>query len=85
MGYFNLLDRISNRADLMERMMRKLGVREAVTQMPDAPSVMRNATIRCVSCSHSKECASWLDAATVPAHAPGYCRNRELFEFVADA
>ncbi len=85
MGYFNILDRISAKADLMDRMMRKLGVRDAVKDMPDAPSVMRSATVRCLSCGHAGECASWLDQAAEPAHAPSYCRNRELFEFVADA
>lgn len=85
MGYFNLLDRISTKADLMERMMGKLHVREAVKEMPDAPSVMRNATIRCLGCGHAQECASWLETEVEPARAPGYCRNRDLFDFVADA
>lgn len=85
MGAFGFLDRMAAKADLMERMMRKLGVRGAITEMPDAPSVMRNAAIRCMSCGHAGECRSWLDANEAPAHAPGYCRNKELFEFAAEA
>ena len=84
MGYMGFLDRMAAKADLMESMMRKLDVREAITEMPSAPSVLRNAALRCMSCGHAGECKSWLEENQAPAHAPNYCRNKDLFEFTAE-
>ncbi|RST85525.1 hypothetical protein EJC49_15675 [Aquibium carbonis] len=83
MGYLGFLERMSSKADLMERMMRKLDVRDAITEMPAAPSVLRNAAFRCMTCGHAGECKSWLEENQAPEHAPGYCRNKDLFEFAA--
>jgi hypothetical protein len=85
MGALNFLERIANKADLMERMMRKLGVRQAITDMPGAPYVLRDATVRCMTCGHAGECRSWLAANEAPAHAPGFCRNKDLFEVVSES
>lgn len=85
MGYMGFLDKMSDKVDLMERMMRKLDVREAITDMPAAPSVLRSAALRCMSCGHAGECSSWLEVNEAPAHAPGFCRNKDLFEFAAES
>ena len=84
MGYLAFLDRMSAKADLMEEMMRKLDVRDAITEMPAAAAVLRNAAFRCMTCGHAGECRTWLEENAAPAHAPSYCRNSDLFEFVAD-
>ena len=78
------MERMATKADLMERMMRKLDVREAISDMPAAPSVLRNAALRCMTCGHTGECRSWLDENQAPAHAPTYCRNKDLFAFAAE-
>jgi hypothetical protein len=78
------MERMATKADLMERMMRKLDVREAIADMPAAPSVLRNAAFRCMTCGHAAECVSWLDRNEAAEHAPGYCRNKDLFEFAAE-
>ena len=85
MGALNFLDRVANKADLMERMMRKLDVRDAIAEMPGAPYVLRDATMRCMTCGHAGACRSWLAANETPEHAPGFCRNKELFEFVSES
>lgn len=84
MGYFGFIDRIMVKAELMEAMMNTLGVREAVAGMPDAPSTMRNAMLRCFGCSHAGECVTFLEEHETAAHAPSWCRNRDLFEFVTE-
>jgi hypothetical protein len=80
-----LLDKVSDKVDLMERMMRKLDVRDAIADMPAAPSVIRSAALRCLSCGHAGECKSWLEENEAPQHAPNYCRNKDLFEFAAES
>ncbi|MEO9614528.1 MAG: DUF6455 family protein [Nitratireductor sp.] len=84
MSAFGFIDRIAARADLMEKMIDTLGVREGILDMPDEASVMRNAALRCLSCRHGAECGTWLETNATHARAPSYCRNRELFDFVAE-
>lgn len=84
MGYMGFLDRVSDKVDLMEQMMRKLEVRDAITDMPSAPSVLRSAAFRCLSCGYADECKEWLGENEGSEHAPGYCRNKDLFEFVSE-
>ncbi|MDN2579236.1 DUF6455 family protein [Aquibium sp. ELW1220] len=79
------VERMAAKADLMESMMRKLDVREAIADMPAAPSVMRSAALRCLSCGHAGECTTWLEENEAPQHAPDYCRNKDLFEFAAES
>lgn len=83
MGHIGFLDRMSDRVDLMEQMMQTLDVRDAVADMPSAPSVFRSAALRCLSCGHAGECKQWLEENEAPEHAPGYCRNKDLFEFAS--
>lgn len=84
MSILNFVDRIMVKAELMEGMMHTLDVKEAIADMPSAASVVRNATIRCLSCTHATDCAAWLEEHESAAHAPSYCRNRELFDFVRE-
>jgi hypothetical protein len=58
------------KADLMESMMRKLDVRDAIADMPSAASVMRGAALRCLTCGHAGECKTWLAENEAPQHAP---------------
>lgn len=83
MSSLNFLDRIMVKAELFEGMMRTLDVKDALADMPSAPAVLRNATIRCLTCGHVEECVSFLETHESAAHAPSFCRNRELFEFVS--
>lgn len=84
MGSMGFVERMAAKADLMESMMRKLDVRDAIAEMPAAPSVMRSAAFRCMTCGHAGECRTWLEENEAPQHAPDYCRNKDLFEFAAE-
>lgn len=84
MSYFGFVDRIVVKAELMDGMIRTLGVGDALAEMPDAASTMRNAMLRCLACGHAGECAGFLESHDTAAHAPSWCRNRELFEFAAE-
>lgn len=65
--------------ELMRRMFEHAGVYDTMLSRPNAASVVRNASVRCMGCGHTEECAHWLDAeATAAAPTPGYCRNADL-------
>lgn len=82
MGVFDFFTRLTSRADLMDRMMRKLGLAEEMKQLPDHAGVYRRAANRCLSCDQPDACEEWLNANTDPASAPPFCRNSELFDRV---
>ncbi|MEX3008816.1 DUF6455 family protein [Hoeflea sp. TYP-13] len=79
MGIQNIISRIDHHADLFEKMMVKLGVRDELTQIDNIGPVYRRAAMRCVGCTGAEECETWLDTNAEPADAPEYCRNRALF------
>lgn len=65
--------------ELMKRMFEHAGVYDAMLSRPNAAGVIRNASVRCMGCGHTEECARWLDSeATADMPAPGYCRNADL-------
>jgi len=74
--------KILHHADLMDAMMIKLGVRDALNGRPNAAGVMRRASNRCLTCNAAKECETWLNSHSSPDKAPSFCRNTALFERV---
>lgn len=80
MSLTDVLGRMTRRADLYERMVDTLGMREPIARLADAPGVNRRAVTRCMTCDKPGECAQWLDEAEAPREAPAYCRNHDLFE-----
>jgi|GEM_PF-414568 len=79
MRFSGILARLSRHADLFEVMIRKLGVRDRMLALDDAPSVYRRANMRCLSCSQAEACGQWLETALDPGEAPDYCKNKALF------
>ena len=76
----SIISRIDRHADLFEKMMAKLGVREEMAEIHNVGPVYRRAAMRCMGCTNSEECKAWLDTTTKACEAPDYCRNRALFE-----
>lgn len=79
MRFSSILTRISRHADLFEAMANKLGIREKIFELNDAPSVYRRANMRCLSCGKADACGEWLQSETEATEAPDYCRNKTLF------
>ncbi len=79
MGIQNIISRIDHDADLFEKMMVKLGVRDEMAELENIGAVYRRAAMRCVDCSAVEECEKWLDEDKQDSEAPKYCRNRALF------
>ncbi len=79
MGIQNIISRLDHHANLFEKMIVKLGVRNEMAELGNIGPVYRRAAMRCVGCSAVEECEKWLDEDTQDPEAPEYCRNRALF------
>lgn len=84
MTMMNFLMRIDRRAVLMDQMIAKLGLSQAIKKLADRPNVLRRATLRCHTCSQGAACAAWMANCRNPTEAPAYCKNHDLFERLMD-
>lgn len=75
----NIFARMDRRVELMDQMMGTLRVRQAMSELPNAPSVLRRAAQRCLNCKEPETCRAWLDAHRESDEGPPYCPNHELF------
>lgn len=82
MSVLDIFNRLTQQADLMDAMMKKLGVADEMSKLPDHAGVLRRAANRCLTCDRPDACEHWLANETHPDEAPGFCRNHDLFERV---
>lgn len=82
MSVLDIFNRMIHQADLMDAMMKKLGVADEMAQMPDHAGVLRRAANRCLTCDKPDACEHWLANEANPDEAPPFCRNHDLFERV---
>lgn len=82
MSTFDFFSRLTQRADLMDGMMKKLDVVDEMKTMPGHAGVLRRAANRCLTCDQPDACQQWLTDEPNPDEAPGFCRNHDLFERV---
>lgn len=85
MASFGFFERIRTNSMLMDAMLARLGVREWFAVNANGPQILRRAALRCIGCTHSRECAAWLAANERPDRAPDFCRNRDLTDRIAQA
>lgn len=79
--------RYARHAALVHRMAETLGVDlvEEAQRGNMPPQDMRNTVMSCLGCTDPTGCADWLDDHVAgAARAPGYCRNRERLEAMAE-
>lgn len=84
MSVLDIFSRLTRQADLMDAMMKKLGVADKMWQLPDHAGVLRRAANRCLTCDQPEACQDWLAHEAAPNEAPGFCRNHDLFERVRE-
>ncbi|MDP2732349.1 MAG: DUF6455 family protein [Hoeflea sp.] len=84
MSVLDIFSRLTRQADLMDAMMKKLGVADEILKLPDHAGVLRRAANRCLTCDRPDTCEHWLAHESDPDEAPGFCRNHDLFERVLD-
>jgi hypothetical protein len=74
-----MLDRVFQQAELMDRMMARVGVDPALAARVDSGMAWYEARTGCIACCHEPACRQWLEkAAAVPA-PPEFCANTEFF------
>ena len=83
MSILHYFIRMNEQAVLMEAMIGKLGLSRKLRSRPDTDKVIRTASSQCMQCGCPDECAVWLVNHHSAHHAPGFCRNHDLFEQVA--
>ncbi|WP_417671383.1 DUF6455 family protein [Roseibium sp.] len=74
------MDRMNERADLMGRMLETIGALEHMPKGYGSEQDLRSAATRCLCCSHTSECARWLEANCEGATSPMKdCPNADIF------
>jgi hypothetical protein len=76
-----MLNRILRHAELMDRMMERVGVNSAVAARLDRGMAWYEARTRCVACSNERQCRDWLGSAETGscANPPAFCHNAKFF------
>ncbi|MBA5778023.1 hypothetical protein H2509_12900 [Stappia sp. F7233] len=75
------MDRMSEKASLMGRMITTVGAIDHIPTSQSGDGQLRRAATRCMGCGKPGECAEWLEEHQAGAdHAPGFCPNGALFD-----
>ena len=80
-----MLDRVFRQAELMDRVMERLGVDPAMAARVDRGTAVYEARTRCIACSHERECRHWLEGSGVHASPADFCPNADFLRYCADA
>lgn len=80
MSLLDMYNRMNQQADLMEEMIDTLDLREALESRADNANVIRRAANRCMGCTETDACQSWLEEHKTAEQSPSYCRNHDMFE-----
>ena len=74
-----MVAQVERQAELMDRMMRILGVGGAVAARRDRGYGLAKARTECLNCSASHECQEWLETAKAMVPPPSFCPNAGFF------
>lgn len=79
-----MLDRVFRQAELMDRVMERLGVDPAMAARVERGMAVYEARTKCISCSHERECRHWLEGSVVRAGPADFCPNADFMRYCAD-
>ena len=76
-----MLDRVFRHAELMDRMMERIGINAAAAARLEKGMAFYKARTRCIGCCRERQCSDWLarsdsDASGEP---PEFCGDAEFF------
>jgi hypothetical protein len=76
-----MLNRVLRHAQLMDRMMERVGVDTAKAARIDKGVAWYEARTRCIACNSERECVHWLKRpqARAPSEIPEFCANAAFF------
>ena len=76
--------RVFRQAELMDRMMVRVGVNPAVAARVDQGAAWFEARTNCISCCHEHECRNWLECSEGLPMPPDFCPSAEFFRSCAE-
>ncbi len=76
-----MLNRVIHQAELMGRMMERVGVNPAAAARIDRGMAWYEARTSCIACCSERQCSDWLARSEVEASSepPEFCHNAEFF------
>jgi len=74
-----MLERIFRQAELMDRVMERIGIDPAAAVRVDRGTAWYEARTRCIACCDERECRAWLASSNAPTALPPSCSNAEFF------
>jgi hypothetical protein len=76
-----MLNRIFRQAELMDRMMERVGVDPATAARLDKGMALYEARTRCIACCSERKCLDWLGRPPAEgcSDPPEFCHNAEFF------
>ena len=76
--------RVFRQAELMDRMMARVGVNPAVAARVDQGAAWFEARTNCISSCHEHVCRNWLERSERLSMPPDFCPNAEFFRSCLD-
>jgi len=74
-----LSTQVHRQAELMDRMMRALGIDGAAAVRLDCGCAFALARTQCLHCQSSRGCEAWLASAGCPSSPPEFCAAAAFF------
>ena len=74
-----MLRRILDHADLLDRMLERVGVDPAAAVRADRGMAWYEARSRCIGCIREQNCRTWQLGSETAAAAPEFCPNAHFF------
>jgi hypothetical protein len=73
--------RVMRQAELMDRMMERLGINPAAAVRLEKGTIWYEARSRCIACHRERQCQDWLKRAPSepPMDPPDFCQNSAFF------
>ena len=78
-----MFDRVFRQAELMDRMMERVGVNPAAAARVDKGMAWYEARTKCIACCSERQCRDWLARSEAQAFSepPEFCHNAEFFRY----
>ena len=76
-----MLDRVIRHAELMDRMMERVGIDAAAAARLDKGMALSRARSKCLGCCRERQCSDWLARSEIdaPGEPPEFCSDVEFF------
>ena len=73
-------NRVFRQAELMDRMMERMGVDPSVAVRRENGMAWYEARTRCIDCVHERRCRSWFEPSSSSGAEPDFCPNARFFQ-----